>query len=82
MAGEWRRVLLVGGDAADWRVIHPLMDAGKSKCQALWCAVPRVDDWKVSTDGAHVIDCRALPPALVCVEIAVVRTGTVRVIYA
>jgi predicted AlkP superfamily phosphohydrolase/phosphomutase/tetratricopeptide (TPR) repeat protein len=24
-----RRVLLVGWDAADWRVIHPLMDAGK-----------------------------------------------------
>src|SRR5580693_8990898 len=24
-----RRVLLVGWDAADWKVIHPLMDAGK-----------------------------------------------------
>ena len=24
-----RRVLLVGWDAADWRVIHPLLDAGK-----------------------------------------------------
>lgn len=27
--GHSRRVLLVGWDAADWRVIHPLMDAGK-----------------------------------------------------
>jgi predicted AlkP superfamily phosphohydrolase/phosphomutase len=24
-----RKVLLVGWDAADWKVIHPLMDAGK-----------------------------------------------------
>lgn len=27
--GNSKRVLLVGWDAADWRVIHPLMDAGK-----------------------------------------------------
>ncbi|HPA16937.1 MAG TPA: alkaline phosphatase family protein [Verrucomicrobiae bacterium] len=27
--GNSRRVLLIGWDAADWRVIHPLMDAGK-----------------------------------------------------
>ncbi|MEO1496129.1 MAG: alkaline phosphatase family protein [Planctomycetota bacterium] len=26
--GQKRRVLLVGWDAADWKVIHPLMDAG------------------------------------------------------
>ena len=24
-----KKVLLVGWDAADWKVIHPLMDAGK-----------------------------------------------------
>jgi predicted AlkP superfamily phosphohydrolase/phosphomutase len=24
-----RKVLLVGWDAADWKVIHPLLDAGK-----------------------------------------------------
>jgi hypothetical protein len=24
-----RKVLLIGWDAADWKVIHPLMDAGK-----------------------------------------------------
>lgn len=28
-SGNSRRVLLIGWDAADWRVIHPLMDAGK-----------------------------------------------------
>ena len=27
--GQSRKVLLVGWDAADWKVIHPLMDAGK-----------------------------------------------------
>ncbi len=29
MANPARKVLLVGWDAADWKVIHPLMDAGK-----------------------------------------------------
>ena len=29
MATPRRRVLLVGWDAADWKVIHPLLDAGK-----------------------------------------------------
>ena len=28
-ANRSRKVLLVGWDAADWKVIHPLMDAGK-----------------------------------------------------
>ena len=29
MAAPRKRVLLVGWDAADWKVIHPLLDAGK-----------------------------------------------------
>ncbi|MGI9515451.1 MAG: alkaline phosphatase family protein [Pirellulaceae bacterium] len=29
MTKQKRRVLLIGWDAADWKVIHPLMDAGK-----------------------------------------------------
>ncbi|QDU39631.1 Type I phosphodiesterase / nucleotide pyrophosphatase [Maioricimonas rarisocia] len=29
MAADRRKVLLIGWDAADWKVIHPLLDAGK-----------------------------------------------------
>lgn len=32
MAAELSRVLLVGWDAADWQVIHPLLDAGRLPC--------------------------------------------------
>ena len=29
MTKSKRKVLLIGWDAADWKVIHPLLDAGK-----------------------------------------------------
>ena len=37
------------------------MDAGKATCQALWGAVPRVDVWKFSTDGAYSAGAAGIP---------------------
>ncbi len=32
---------------------HPLLDAGKATCAALWQSPPRVGVWRFSTDGAY-----------------------------
>ena len=39
----------------------PLLGAGKAACQALWRAVPRVDVWKFSTDGAYSAGAAGIP---------------------
>ena len=52
-----RRVLLVGWDAADWKVINPLMDAGKMPSAPVTaCAV----EW----NGAWVIPSGEVRPGV------------------
>lgn len=40
---------------------HPLIDAGKLTCAALWGQVPRVDVWKFSTNGTYSAGVAGIP---------------------
>ncbi|HHJ07076.1 MAG TPA: YgeY family selenium metabolism-linked hydrolase [Anaerolineae bacterium] len=40
---------------------HPLMEAGKLTCAALWGETPRVDVWKFSTNGTYSAGAAGIP---------------------
>ena len=40
---------------------HPLLEAGKLTCAALWGQVPRVDVWKFSTNGTYSAGAAGIP---------------------
>jgi putative selenium metabolism hydrolase len=40
---------------------HPLMQAGKLTCAALWGEIPRVDVWKFSTNGTYSAGAAGIP---------------------
>ncbi len=40
---------------------HPLLEAGKLTCAALWGQVPRVDVWKFSTNGTYSAGTAGIP---------------------